>query len=75
VGFRATARAIARALPLTGWVRHEPDGSVTLEAQGDPAQLEALEEAVRERMGRLIEGERRLPLSTVDGESGFEVRF
>ncbi len=34
VGFRYTARWAARALNLTGWVKNEPDGSVTMEVQG-----------------------------------------
>ncbi len=34
VGFRYTARWAARALDLTGWVRNEADGSVTMEVQG-----------------------------------------
>ncbi|MEK9180867.1 MAG: acylphosphatase [Patescibacteria group bacterium] len=34
VGFRAAARAKARALHLTGYVRNNPDGSVALEVEG-----------------------------------------
>ena len=36
VGFRYRARYAAQALELTGWVRNEDDGSVTLEVQGTP---------------------------------------
>jgi len=36
VGFRYRARYAAQTLELTGWVRNEDDGSVTLEVQGDP---------------------------------------
>jgi acylphosphatase len=75
VGFRATARRIALDLPVTGWVRNEPDGSVTLEAQGEPADLDALARTLRERMGRLIHAERRTELSPAEGETGFEVRL
>ena len=35
VGFRWTARNIAASLGVTGWVKNECDGSVTLELQGD----------------------------------------
>ena len=42
VGFRYTARLLARELELTGWVSNLPDGSVLLEAQGDTAKLRKL---------------------------------
>ena len=34
VGFRYTAKYLAQSLGLTGWVRNEWDGTVTLEIQG-----------------------------------------
>ena len=34
VGFRWNARAVATELGLTGWVRNEDDGTVTVELQG-----------------------------------------
>ena len=39
VGFRYTAKYLARDLYLTGWVKNLHDGSVLLEAQGGTAQL------------------------------------
>ena len=42
VGFRYTARLLARELELTGWVSNLLDGSVLLEAQGDTAKLRKL---------------------------------
>lgn len=42
VAFRASARSKARELGLSGWVRNEPDGSVTLEAEGEESQLHEL---------------------------------
>ena len=42
VGFRYYARAAARQLGLTGWGANNWDGSVTLEAQGERAALDAL---------------------------------
>lgn len=41
VGFRWTARKVATELGLTGWVRNEPDGSVSMELQGPSVQLAA----------------------------------
>ena len=46
VGFRWFAKMTASRLGLTGWVRNCPDGSVELEAQGDPAAVEDFVEAV-----------------------------
>ena len=39
VGFRAFTRATALQLEMTGWVRNEPDGSVTGEACGEVDNL------------------------------------
>lgn len=47
VGFRWFVSAEARRLGLAGWVRNQPDGSVELEAEGAPADLEALRQRVR----------------------------
>lgn len=48
VGFRHFTRQTARRLDLSGWVRNEPDGSVRLEAEGPPDDVERLIEAVHE---------------------------
>lgn len=42
VWYRASTRERALALGLSGWVRNAPDGTVVLEAQGPPEQLDAL---------------------------------
>lgn len=39
VGFRYRASYAARGLGLTGWVRNESDGSVEMEVQGTPEQI------------------------------------
>lgn len=39
VGFRWTARKVAQELGLSGWVRNEPDGSVSMELQGPSLHL------------------------------------
>ena len=39
VGFRYHASMAARGLGLTGWVRNEYDGSVTMEVQGPEALM------------------------------------
>jgi acylphosphatase len=47
VGFRVWTARRARELGLRGAVRNEPDGSVVVEGEGEPAALERLEELLR----------------------------
>lgn len=42
VSYRASAHHEATRLALVGWVANQPDGSVILEAEGDPDALDAL---------------------------------
>ncbi|MBF0593519.1 MAG: acylphosphatase [Candidatus Omnitrophica bacterium] len=42
VGFRYTARDMARARDITGWVMNRPDGSVQLLAEGEGAKVDEL---------------------------------
>lgn len=44
VGFRWIAIQHARDLGLTGWVRNEYDGTVTMEVQGEDERIDALVE-------------------------------
>jgi acylphosphatase len=44
VFFRESARREATRLGLTGFVRNEPDGSVTAEAEGDSTHLDGFVE-------------------------------
>ncbi len=74
VGFRYSAMYIAKNLKLTGWVKNERNGSVTLEAQGEPDELD---EMVRELKGiryiRIVRvSEEEIP---VKDEDDFTVRF
>jgi len=55
VGFRYTAIEVAAGFAVTGFVRNEPDGSVTLVAEGAEKDLVALLHAVRStHLGRYI---------------------
>lgn len=73
VGFRATTQAIARGYVVQGWVANDPDGAVTLVAEGEPLEVARFIEAVQQRLARHItrtgdfEGQ-------VQGERGFTVR-
>ena len=54
VGFRFTTRHTASGFAVTGFVRNESDGSVTLVAEGRRAEVEAFIEAVKERMAGYV---------------------
>ncbi|MGQ0627490.1 MAG: acylphosphatase [Phycisphaerales bacterium] len=73
VGFRATARRIASALPITGWVRNEPDGSVLLEAQGPGPAIDDLVERIHASMGAKVRGVTRLRLPVHEEEIEFVI--
>lgn len=46
VGFRHFCRDQAEHLGVTGWVRNEPDGSVTLECQSNENSLSRFENII-----------------------------
>ena len=46
VGFRWRARHAAEACGVTGWVRNDSDGGVSMELQGSAAQIEAVLAAI-----------------------------
>jgi acylphosphatase len=51
VGFRRFAAREAQALGLAGWVRNEPDGTVSGEAEGAEAALHAFRARLAEGPG------------------------
>ncbi|HMN95354.1 MAG TPA: acylphosphatase [Phycisphaerales bacterium] len=74
VGFRATARKIAEAHELGGWVRNEPDGAVRLVVEGPGGAVDALLAELRAEMDGLIasiEVEERQPTGEF---ARFEIR-
>jgi acylphosphatase len=75
VGFRATTRHIARSHPVTGWVRNEHDGSVTVQIQGDPAAIDACLEQLESAMVHNITGVDRSPRDPVEGETEFRIAY
>jgi acylphosphatase len=48
VGFRWSVQRQAGQLGLTGYAENLPDGSVRVEAEGDPARLDQLEAFLRQ---------------------------
>lgn len=73
VGFRYTAKYLARSLQLTGWVKNEWDGTVLMEVQGREMMINKM--LVNLNHGTYITIEwmdtKEIPLEV---ESGFYVR-
>lgn len=75
VGFRATCRSIARTFDVSGWVRNEHDGTVTLEAQGKRDELTRFTQAIETRLLNNIADVQRSTIACDEStESGFEIR-
>ena len=74
VGFRWHARQAALALGLTGWVRNEYDGAVTMEIQGSEAGIDRLIQELQ--AGRYIDIQdiRMSKIPTDPEERDFRVR-
>ena len=74
VGFRYRAIHAAGALGVTGWVRNDPEGTVSMEAQGGRDRLSQLVEMIGN--GRYVEIEsftsEEIPLR--EDERGFSAR-
>ncbi|MBX3389038.1 MAG: acylphosphatase [Phycisphaeraceae bacterium] len=73
VGFRATCRWIASSHPVTGWVRNEHDGNVTLEAQGSPAAVETFLQDIAGRLESNIASQSRMSLEVDPAETDFVI--
>lgn len=78
VGFRWTSSMVAKRLGLTGWVRNNPDGSVSAEIQGADSHVGAffsqMFEEYRHRPIRYVIAERE-DVPVVPDERRFEVRY
>lgn len=75
VGFRAAARRIAGRFAVRGWVKNERDGSVSLIATAESAELDAFLAAVRSGpLGRFIERETCEDALAPTG-GGFDIRY
>ena len=73
VGFRYRAYRAAHQLGLTGWVRNEYDGSVTMEVQGEQDKIDAMLETIENSPHISIDNlkENELPIKL--NEKHFEI--
>ena len=74
VGFRYRAVHAASLYGVTGWVKNNWDGSVTMEIQGDEAQIDQVILAIERGTFVRIENLDSRTVPVVPGESGFRVR-
>ncbi|MEE3468164.1 MAG: acylphosphatase [Eubacterium sp.] len=75
VGFRYHASMAARGLGLTGWVRNEYDGTVTMEAQGPEPLLTQLVSQLQGDRYIDIDGVEMKEIPEREDERGFRVRM
>ncbi len=75
VGFRYTSKYTARNYGLTGWVRNEWDGSVTMEVQGQREAIDMLLECLKDDIYIRIEDIERTPIPIIEDERKFKVTF
>ncbi len=74
VGFRWTARRCAMGHRVSGYVRNLPDGRVEIQAEGEPAELDAFLGEVRAAMRGYIRNESTQQGPATGGFAGFEIR-
>lgn len=76
VGFRFTVTNLAQDFEVTGFVKNEFDGSVSMAAEGEEDQLMALLQAVRNsHLGRYITNELVRRSSATGKFKSFGVRY
>lgn len=75
VGFRYTARAIARNHVVTGYVRNLPDGRVELVLEGEPTNIDGYLEQLRGQMRDYISDAAETTAPATGEFDAFEVRF
>ena len=71
VGFRYRAIHAASHFGVTGWVRNEPDGSVTMEIQGTQEQIDSVIMAIERGTYVRIEHMDVKTIPLTDNEHGF----
>lgn len=75
VGFRLRAQHAANTLGITGWVRNEYDGSVTMVVQGDEVQIERMIKTLYNDMYIDICAMDEKLLTTDENERSFYVKY
>ena len=74
VGFRYQARYAAEPMDITGWVKNLSDGTVEMEAQGRPEDINKMLDAIGKGRWIEIESMEAEIIPCKEGEHGFGVR-
>ena len=74
MGFRYTAKYLARSLGVTGWVKNEWDGTVVMEVQGREMLINELLKGLNRNSFIEIEWIDTKEIPTEERESCFSVR-
>ena len=75
VGFRWTALTAAKRFGATGWVKNEPDGSVSMEVQGAARQIKRVLVALQADDYIRIERTEEATAPVVPDEKDFRVKY
>jgi len=74
VGFRFTAKMLARGFEVTGVVRNLPDGRVEMVTEGERTELDAFRKAVQDsELGHFIRQEETCWTEAKNEFKGFEI--
>lgn len=74
VGFRATARSIARRYDVVGYVRNQSDGTVELVARGSAEEVRGFLDAVWQRFRNDISNSKFDSMTSDEVFESFEIR-
>ena len=75
VGFRYTARQIARGYHVAGWVKNLDDGRVELVAEGNTEALDGLLSEIEQTLGWAIAGHEVHVERAEQMPAGFSIRY
>lgn len=75
VSFRATCVELARDFRVVGHVRNQPDGSVEVEAEGAPGEIDQLLSAIANHFAGNIRHAEESAIPLISHETRFQIRF
>lgn len=75
VFFRATAQDLSRDHVVVGYVRNLPAGTVELEAEGQPGEVDAFLSAVARHFAGQITHAEQTDVAVRGDETAFEIRY